>query len=188
MAELFRTSIPNISMHVRNIFREGELLKGSAVKESLTTVSDGQKFKTRHFILDVIISVGYRVKSHSGAQSRIWATQRLREYIIKSFTLDDKRLKQAGGGSYFDEPLVRIRDIRASEKVFRRKLLDIYATSIHYDPNTDTSRRFFQIVQNKMHRATHGHSAAEIIASRADARKPHMGLTSWTRVRPNKLL
>ncbi len=180
MAELFQTSIPNISMHVRNIFREGELTEDSVVKEFLTTAADGKKYKTRHFNLDVIISVGYRVKSHRGTQFRIWATQRLREYIVKGFTLDDERLKQAGGGNYFDELLARIRDIRASEKVFWRKVLDIYATSIDYDPNTDTSRRFFQIVQNKMHWAAHGHTAAEIIASRSDAEKANMGLTSWT--------
>lgn len=186
MAELFQTSIPNISMHVRNIFREGELTEDSVVKEFLTTAADGKKYKTRHFNLDVIISVGYRVKSHRGTQFRIWATQRLREYIVKGFTLDDERLKQAGGGNYFDELLARIRDIRASEKVFWRKVLDIYATSIDYDPNTETSRRFFQVVQNKMHWAAHGHTAAEIIAGRADAQKPNMGLTSWTGARPTQ--
>jgi len=149
MAELFQTSIPNISMHVRNIFREGELSEESVVKEFLTTAADGKSYRTRHLNLDVIISVGYRVKSHRGTQFRIWATQRLREYIIKGFTLDDERLKQAGGGNYFDELLARIRDIRSSERVFWRKVLDIYATSIDYDPRTNTSREFFAMVQNR---------------------------------------
>jgi hypothetical protein len=126
------------------------------------------------------------VKSLRGTQFRIWATQRLREYIIKGFTLDDERLKQAGGGNYFDELLARIRAIRSSEKIFWRKVLDIYATSIDYDPTTDLSRGFFQIVQNKMHWAAHGHTAAEIVAVRADAEKPHMGLTSWTGVKPTQ--
>ncbi len=186
MAELFQTSIPNISMHVRNIFREGELREKSVVKDFLITAADGKSYRTKHFNLDVIISVGYRVKSHRGTQFRIWATQRLREYIVKGFTLDDERLKQTGGGNYFDELLVRIRDIRSSEKVFWRKVLDIYATSIDYDPNTDISREFFAVVQNKMHWAAHGHTAAEIIASRADAAKPNMGLTSWTGAKPKQ--
>ncbi len=186
MAELFQTSIPNVSMHVRNVFREGELREESVVKDFLTTAADGKSYRTKHFNLDVIISVGYRVKSHRGTQFRIWATQRLREYIIKGFTLDDERLKQGGGGNYVDELLARIRDIRASEKVFWRKVLDIYATSIDYDPNTEMSHRFFQIVQNKMHWAAHGHTAAEIIAERADAEKPKMGLTSWSGARPTQ--
>jgi hypothetical protein len=186
MAELFQTSIPNISMHVRNISREGELREGSVIKDFLTTAADGKRYRTKYFNLDVIISVGYRVKSHRGTQFRIWATQRLREYIIKGFTLDDERLKQAGGGNYFDELLARIRDIRSSEKVFWRKVLEIYATSIDYDPNTDVSREFFSVVQNKMHWAAHGHTAAEIIAARADAVKPNMGLTSWTGARPKQ--
>jgi hypothetical protein len=139
-----------------------------------------------HYNLDVIISVGYRVKSHRGTQFRIWATQRLREYIIKGFALDDQRLKQAGGGNYFDELLARIRDIRSSEKVFWRKVLDIYATSIDYDPNTDLSRQFFAALQNKMHWAAHGHTAAEIIHGRADSAKPNMGLTSWAGDTPSK--
>jgi len=188
MAELFQTSIPNISMHARNIFREGELIEESVVKDFLTTATDGKNYQTKHFNLDVIISVGYRVKSHRGTQFRIWATQRLREYIIKGFTLDDERLKQAGGGNYFDELLARIRDIRSSEKVFWRKVLDIYATSIDYDSNTDMSRQFFSVVQNKMHWATHGHTAAEIIAARADAGKANMGLTSWTGAKPTPAL
>jgi len=186
MAELFQKDVRTINEHIRNIFAEGELSPESVIRNFRITAADGKTYDTQHYNLDVVISVGYRVKSHRGTQFRIWATQRLREYIIKGFTLDDERLKQAGGGNYFDELLARIRDIRASEKVFWRKVLDIYATSIDYDPNTEVSRRFFQIVQNKMHWAAHGHTAAEIIAARADAEKPHMGLTSWTGVRPTQ--
>lgn len=184
MAELFQKDVRTINEHIRNIFAEGELSPESVIRNFRITASDGKTYDTQHYNLDVVISVGYRVKSHRGTQFRIWATQRLREYIVKGFTLDDERLKQAGGGNYFDELLARIRDIRASEKVFWRKVLDIYATSIDYDPSTEMSRRFFQIVQNKMHWAAHGHTAAEVIAARADARKPHMGLTSWAGVRP----
>lgn len=186
MAELFQTSIPNVSMHIRNIFREGELQENSVVKDFLTTAADGKRYRTNYFNLDVIISVGYRVKSHRGTQFRIWDTQCLREYIIKGFTLDDERLKQVGGGNYFDELLSRIRDIRSSEKVFWRKVLDIYATSIDYDPNAEMSWEFFKVVQNKMHWAAHGHTAAEVISARADAKRPHMGLTSWTGFRPKQ--
>ncbi|MEI8189365.1 MAG: RhuM family protein, partial [candidate division NC10 bacterium] len=186
MAELFQTTVPNVSMHIRNVFREGELGQGSVVKDFLTTAADGKSYRTKFYNLDVIISVGYRVKSHRGTQFRIWATQRLREYLIKGFTLDDERLKQAGGGNYFDELLARIRDIRSSEKVFWRKVLDIYATSIDYDPSVEASERFFATVQNKMHWAAHGHTAAEIIADRADATRPTMGLTSWTSGRVRK--
>ncbi|MBW1967749.1 MAG: virulence RhuM family protein, partial [Deltaproteobacteria bacterium] len=166
--------------HIQNIFEEGELSPESVIRKFRITAADGKTYETNHYNLDVVISVGYRVKSHRGTQFRIWATQRLREYIIKGFTLDDERLKQPGGGNYFDELLARIRDIRSSEKVFWRKVLDIYATSIDYDPRTEMSRKFFQIVQNKMHWAAHGHTAAEVIAGRADAEKPLMGLTSWT--------
>ena len=178
MAELFQTTKQNVSLHVLNIFKEEELVADSVVKESLTTAVDGKSYRTKFYNLDVIISVGYRVKSLRGTQFRIWATQRLREYLIKGFTMDDERLKQAGGGDYFDELLARIRDIRSAEKVFWKKALDIYATSIDYDPGADTSRQFFKIVQNKMHWAAHGHTAAEIIAKRADASKPLMGLMS----------
>jgi len=187
MAELFQTTKQNISLHIQNIFEEGELSTGSTVKKYLTVQREGQREVKRlleYYNLDMIISVGYRVKSHIATRFRIWATQRLREYIIKGFTLDDERLKQAGGGNYFDELLSRIRDIRSSEKVFWRKVLDIYATSIDYDLNTDLSREFFAVVQNKMHWAAHGHTAAEIVAARADASKPHMGLTSWTGAKP----
>ncbi len=186
MAELFQTTVPNVSMHIRNVFEEGELQKDSVVKEFLTTAADGKSYRTKFYNLDVIISVGYRVKSLRGTQFRIWATHRLREYLIKGFTLDDERLKQAGGGNYFDELLERIRDIRSSEKVFWRKVLDIYTTSIDYDPSTEASERFFTTVQNKMHWAAHGHTAAEIIAKRADATRPTMGLTSWSGGRVRK--
>ena len=186
MSELFQRDKSVISRHIKNIFSEGELKPEGVVANFATTAADGKSYQVDYYNLDVIISVGYRVKSHRGTQFRIWATQRLREYIIKGFTLDDERLKQAGGGNYFDELLARIRDIRSSEKIFWRKVLDIYATSIDYDPNTDLSREFFAVVQNKMHWAAHSHTAAEIIASRADAGKPNMGLTSWADDKPRK--
>lgn len=186
MAELFQTTKQNISLHILNIFAEGELDQDSVVKEFLTTAADGKSYRTLYYNLDVIISVGYRVKSHRGTQFRIWATQRLREYLVKGFALDDERLKRAGEGNYFEELLARIRDIRSSEKVFWRKVLDIYATSIDYDPSLEMSQKFFATVQNKMHWAAHGHTAAEVIAQRADASRPHMGLTSWAGSKPRK--
>ena len=186
MAELFQTTIPNVSMHIRNVFAEEELQADSVVKESLTTAADGKKYATKFYNLDVIISVGYRVKSHRGTQFRIWATQRLREYIVKGFAMDDERLKQRGGGNYFDELLARIRDIRSSEKVFWRKVLEIYATSIDYDPTTKASKEFFATVQNKMHWAAHGQTAAEVIHARASAEKPLMGMTNWVGTKPSK--
>ncbi|MHC1730359.1 MAG: virulence RhuM family protein [Syntrophobacteraceae bacterium] len=186
MAELFQTSVPNINMHIKNIFDEGELAADSVIQEFLITASDGKNYRTKYYNLDMIISVGYRIKSHVATRFRQWATQRLREYIVKGFTLDDERLKQGGGGKYFEELLARIRDIRSSEKVFWRKVLEIYATSIDYDPNTDISRRFFATIQNKMHWAAHGHTAAEIIAGRADAFLPNMGLTTWEGDKPRK--
>lgn len=189
MAELFQTSKQNISLHIQNIFNEGELIPKATVKEFLTVQTEGSRQINRpvdFYNLDMIISVGYRIKSHVATRFRQWATQRLREYIIKGFTLDDERLKQAGGGNYFDELLARIRDIRSSEKIFWRKALDIYATSIDYDPNTDMSKEFFSIIQNKMHWAAHGHTAAEIIYHRADADKPHMGMTTWPGDKPKK--
>ncbi len=186
MAELFQTTVPNINMHINNIFEEGELEEESVIKDFLITAADGKKYQTKFFNLDVIISVGYRIKSHVATRFRQWATQRLREYIIKGFTLDDDRLKQAGGGNYFDELLARIRDIRSSEKVFWRKVLDIYATSIDYNPDTDLSQKFFTVVQNKMHWAAHGHTAAEVIYGRADAAKPNMGMTTWLGDKPGK--
>jgi len=189
LAELFSRDKSVISRHIRNIFAEGELISESTVAKYATVQNEGEREVTRdieYYNLEVIISVGYRVKSHRGTQFRIWATQRLREYVVKGFTLDDERLKQIGGGNYFDELLARIRDIRSSEKVFWRKVLDIYASSIDYDPSTNISKEFFAVVQNKIHWASHGHTAAEIIAGRADAGKPHMGLTSWSGTKPQK--
>jgi len=179
MAELFESSIPNVSVHIRNIFKERELQPNSVVKEFLTTAADGKNYQTRFYNLDVIISVGYRVKSHRGTQFRIWATQRLREYIVKGFTMDDERLKNPPGKGqkdYFDEQLERIRDIRSSERRFYQKVLDIYATSVDYTPDAEMSQQFFATVQNKMHWAAHGQTAAEVIHARVDATKPFMGL------------
>ena len=180
LAELFQRDKSVISRHIKNIFDEGELARESVVAKFATTAVDGKTYQVDYFNLDVIISVGYRVKSHRGTQFRIWATQRLREYIIKGFTMDDDRLKRDGGGNYFDELLARIRDIRSSEKVFWRKVLDIYATSIDYDSQAETSQLFFATVQNKMHWAAHGQTAAEIVYQRADSAKENMGLTNWT--------
>ncbi len=180
MARLFDKDKRTISEHIQNVFEEGELEENATVRKFRTVQAEGIRKVTRNIVyynLDVIISVGYRVKSHRGTQFRIWATQRLREYLIKGFTMDDERLKRAEGSNYFEELLARIRDIRSSEKIFWKKVLDIYATSIDYDPDTTTSQQFFRIVQNKMHWAAHGHTAAEIIAKRADANKPLMGLT-----------
>ena len=180
MCELFDKDKRTISEHIQNIFKEGELIEEAVVRKFRTTAADNKNYEVLHYNLDVIISVGYRVSSHRGTQFRIWATTRLKEYLIKGFTLDDERLKQNGGGNYFNELLARIRDIRSSEKVFWRKVLDIYATSIDYDPKTDVSKNFFAAVQNKMHWAAHGHTAAEIIYTRANAEKLNMGLTSWS--------
>lgn len=179
MVELFQTSKQNISLHIKNIFAENELFENSVVKDYLTTASDGKNYNTKHYNLDVIISVGYRVKSHRGTQFRIWATQKLKEYLIKGFVMDDDRLKQSGAGNYFDELLSRIRDIRSSEKVFWRKVLEIYATSIDYNPSTEFTQRFFKTVQNKMHWAAHGHTAAEMIYARSDSQQHNMGLTNF---------
>ncbi|MDD5095361.1 MAG: virulence RhuM family protein [Dehalococcoidia bacterium] len=189
MTELFQRDKSVISKHIKNIFEEGELKPEATVANYATVQQEGSRSVSRmieYFNLDVIISVGYRVRSPRGTQFRIWATERLREFIIKGFTLNDDLLKQAGGGNYFEELLARIRDIRSSEKIFWRKVLDIYATSIDYDPNVDVSQQFFATVQNKMHWAAHGHTAAEIVAERADATLPTMGLTSWTGSRPRK--
>lgn len=186
MAELFQTTKQNVSLHIRNIFDEGELGREGTVKESLTVQREGGRAVRRtvgSYNLDVIISVGYRVKSHRGTQFRIWATQRLREYLVKGFALDDDRLKEGrtlpGGRDYFDELLERIRDIRASERRFYQKICDIYATSIDYDQTVETAQKFFATVQNKLHWAIHGKTAAQVISERADATKPHMGLTTW---------
>src|SRR5579862_1312476 len=169
LCELFDKDKRTISEHIQTIFKEEELLEESVVRKFRTTASDGKNYQVNYYNLDVIISVGYRVSSHRGTQFRIWATNRLKEYLIKGFTLDDERLKRGGGGDYFNELLARIRDIRSSEKIFWRKVLDIYATSIDYDPKTEDSKQFFSVVQNKMHWAAHGHTAAEIIYSRANA-------------------
>ena len=179
MADLFQKNKSTISRHIKNIFTEGELMRNSVVANFATTAADGKNYKVDYYNLDVIISVGYRVKSQRGVQFRRWATARLKEYIIKGFTLDDERLKGNGGGNYWKELLNRIRDIRSSEKVLYRQVLDLYATSVDYDPHSDESIRFFKIVQNKLHFAAHGHTAAEVIFNRADAEKPFMGLTSF---------
>jgi hypothetical protein len=180
MAELFQCSTDNVGLHLKNIFKEKELSENSVAEEYSVTASDGKKYNVKHYNLDAIISVGYRVNSLRGTQFRIWATQRLREYIIKGFTLDDERLKQQGGRSrYFEELLQRIRDIRSSERNFYQKITDIYATSIDYRKDDKLTQEFFATVQNKIHYAVHGHTAAEIIAKRADSKKPLMGLTSF---------
>ncbi|MEW6219015.1 MAG: virulence RhuM family protein [Thermodesulfobacteriota bacterium] len=186
MAELFQKDVRTINEHIHNIFEEGELTPDAVIRNFRITAADGKQYDTLHYNLDVIISVGYRVKSLRGTQFRIWATQRLREYIIKGFTLDDERLKKAGGGEHFEELLERIRDIRSSERVFWRKVLDIYALSEDYDPRAETSKLFFQTVQNKMHWAISGQTAAEIVHTRADAQKPQMGLTCYPGGTPRK--
>ena len=186
MADLFQTTKQNVSLHLKNIFAESELHEDSVVKEFLTTASDGKNYRTKFYNLDVIIALGYRVKSHRGTQFRVWATQRLREYIVKGFAIDDERLKQAGGGGYFEELLQRIREIRLSERNFYRKICDIYQTSVDYDPRAEMTERFFQNVQNKMHWAAHGHTAAEIIHQRANAARPNAGLTSWKGAKARK--
>ncbi|MBU4366688.1 MAG: virulence RhuM family protein [Verrucomicrobia bacterium] len=187
MAELFQTTKQNVSLHIQNVFEERELREDSVVKEYLTTAVDGKNYQTGFYNLDVIISVGYRVKSHRGTQFRQWATQRLREYIVKGFTLDDERLKQGGTkNEYFDELLQRIREIRLAERNFYRKICDIYQTSVDYDPSAEMTQLFFQTVQNKMHWAVHGQTAAEVIHRRANAAQSHMGLTSWKGAKPRK--
>ena len=179
MAELFQRDKSVIGKHIRNIFKEGELAKEAVWAKFAYTASDGKTYQVDFYNLDVIISVGYRVKSLRGTQFRIWAASILKEYMKKGFALDDDRLKNLGGGNYFDELLARIRDIRSSEKVFWRKVLEIYATSIDYDPKAESSIIFFKQVQNKMHWAAHKHTAAEVIYQRADADKDNMGLTAW---------
>lgn len=184
MAELFQKSRSTVNEHILNIYTEQELEEQTSMRKIGN--SDFSTKPTNFYNLDVIISVGYRVKSHQGTKFRQWATSRLKEYIVKGFTMNDELLKQAGGGNYFDELLARIRDIRSSEKVFWRKVLDIYATSIDYDPKQEMSMLFFQTVQNKMHWAAHGHTAAEIIFERIDANKTNLGLTHFKGVRPTK--
>ena len=189
MAELFQRNKSTISRHIKNVFEDGELNPDSTVAFFATVQNEGNRSVERnlaYYNLDMIISVGYRVKSHRGVQFRIWATQVLREYLVKGFAMNDDLLKRAGGGNYFDELLSRIRDIRSSEKVFYRKILEIYALSIDYDPRTEATMQFFKTVQNKMHYSVHGHTAAEIIYERADAEKDFMGLTSWTGALPKR--
>ena len=186
MAELFQRNKSTISRHIKNVFEEDELSQDSVVAFYATTASDGKIYQVAYYNLDMIISIGYRVKSYRGVQFRIWATQVLKEYLIKGFALNDELLKSAGGGNYFDELLSRIRDIRSSEKIFYRKVLEIYALSIDYDPRTEATRQFFATVQNKMHFSVHGHTAAEVIYHRADAEKDFMGLTTWTGMLPKK--
>ena len=184
MAELFQRDKSTISRHIKNIFIEGELKREAVVANFATTAADGKTYQVDYYNLDVIISVGYRVKSQRGVQFRIWATGILKEYMRKGFALDDERLKNLGGGGYFKELLERIRDIRASEKVFYRQVLEIYATSIDYDPRAEISIQFFKKVQNKIHYAIHGQTAAEVIYTRADAEKEFMGLTTFSGSQP----
>ena len=184
MATLFQRDKSTISRHIKNIFAEGELDRSAVVVKYATTASDGKMYQVDHYNLDVIISVGYRVRSKRGTQFRIWATNVLKEYLRKGFVLDDQRLKNLGGSGYFRELLERIRDIRASEKVFYRQILEIYATSIDYDPKAEVSIQFFRKVQNKIHYAVHGQTAAEVIYSRADAEREFMGLMTFSGKQP----
>lgn len=186
IANLFGVQRPAITKHLRNIFESGELEENSVSSILEHTASDGKNYKTQFYNLDAIISVGYRVNSLQATHFRRWATERLKEYLIKGFAMDDKRLKEMGGGGYWYELLNRIRDIRSSEKVLYRQVLDLYATSVDYDPKADESIRFFKIVQNKLHYAAHGHTAAEVIFERADAEKPFMGLTTFPGEHPRK--
>ena len=189
MAELFQRNKSTISRHIKNVLEEGELLADSTIANFATVQNEGNRHVERqitYYNLDMIISVGYRVHSYRGVQFRIWATKVLKEYIVKGFALNDDLLKRAGGGNYFDELLARIRDIRSSEKVFYRKVLEIYALSIDYDPRVEMTQKFFKTVQNKMHYSVHGHTAAEIIYERADAQKDFMGLTTWSGAMPTK--
>ena len=179
MCELYQTSKSNVSEHIKHIFEEGELNEESVVRKFRTTAADGKEYLVSHYNLDMIIALGYRVRSIIATRFRQWATERLKEYIVKGFTLDDERLKKLGGGSYWKELLERIRDIRASEKVLYRQILEIYATSIDYDPQAQVSQDFFKKVQNKIHYAIHGHTAAELIVERADAEKDFMGLLTF---------
>ncbi len=186
MADLFQRDNSTISRHIKNIFKEGELSRDSVIANFATTAADGKTYHVDYYNLDVIISVGYRVKSLRGTQFRRWALAVLKEYLVKGFSMNDDLLKRAGGGNYWRELLERIRDIRSSEKVFYRQILDLYATSADYDPSSSESITFFKIVQNKMHFAAHGHTASEIIAYRANAELPFMGLTTFSGQHPAK--
>jgi len=180
LVELFHSSKANVSEHIKHIFEEGELEQNSVVRKFRTTAADGKNYHIEHYDLDMIISLGYRIKSSIATHFRRWATVRLREYIVKGFTMDDERLKESGGGNYWKELLDRIRDIRSSEKVLYRQVLDLFATSQDYNPKGKESIAFFKVVQNKLHYAAHGNTAAEVIAKRADAGKPFMGLLSFS--------
>lgn len=186
MANLYSTTKQNVSYHLNNIFKEEELNKDSVVKDFLTTANDGKKYNVLHYNLDAIIAVGYRINSKKATEFRIWATKVLKEYMIKGFALNDERLKNNGENPYFEELLARIRDIRSSEKIFWRKVLDIYATAIDYNPKDELSINFFKTVQNKMHYATHGNTAAEIIFNRVDSEKDNLGLTNFKGKYPTK--
>ena len=189
MAELFQRNKSTISRHIKNVLEDGELQEEATIANFATVQNEGKRHVERqitYYNLDMIISVGYRVHSYRGVQFRIWATKVLKDYIVKGFALNDDLLKRAGGGNYFDELLARIRDIRSSEKVFYRKILEIYALSIDYDPRVEMTQKFFKTVQNKMHYSVHGHTAAEIIYERADAQKDFMGLTTWSGAMPTK--
>ncbi|MDR1388755.1 MAG: virulence RhuM family protein [Treponema sp.] len=186
MADLFQRDNSTISRHIKNIFTEGELKQDSVVANFATTAADGKTYNVTYYNLDAIISIGYRVKSLRGTQFRIWAGGILKEYLKKGFAMNDELLMASGGGNYFDELLERIRNIRSAEKVFYRKILEIYATSIDYDPGAEPAQHFFAAVQNKMHFASHGQTAAEVISNRADAEMDFMGLTSWTGYFPKK--
>lgn len=189
MAELFQRNKSTISRHIKNVLEDGELQEEATIANFATVQNEGTRKVERviaYYNLDMIISVGYRVHSYRGVQFRIWATKVLKEYIVKGFAMNDDLLKRAGGGNYFDELLARIRDIRSSEKVFYRKVLEIYALSIDYDPRVEMTQKFFKTVQNKMHYSVHGHTAAEIIYERADAEKDFMGLTTWFGAMPSK--
>ena len=189
MAELFQRNKSTISRHIKNVLEDGELQEEATIANFATVQNEGTRKVERviaFYNLDMIISVGYRVHSYRGVQFRIWETKVLKEYIVKGFAMNDDLLKRAGGGNYFDELLARIRDIRSSEKVFYRKVLEIYALSIDYDPRVEMTQKFFKTVQNKMHYSVHGHTAAEIIYERADAEKDFMGLTTWSGSMPTK--
>ena len=189
MADLFQRNKSTISRHIKNVLEDGELKEEATIANFATVQNEGTRKVERviaYYNLDMIISVGYRVHSYRGVQFRIWATKVLKEYIVKGFAMNDDLLKRAGGGNYFDELLARIRDIRSSEKVFYRKVLEIYALSIDYDPRVEMTQKFFKTVQNKMHYSVHGHTAAEIIYERADAEKDFMGLTTWSGAMPSK--
>ncbi len=191
LCDLYQTSKSNISEHIKHIFEEGELDENSVVRKFRTTASDGKIYNVTYYNLDMIISLGYRVRSRVATHFRKWATERLKEYMIKGFTMDDERLKQLGGGNYWKELLDRIRDIRSSEKVMYRQVLDLFATAVDYDPKSDVSIEFFKIVQNKLHFAAHGHTAAEVIFERADAEKDFMGMSNfkgdWPTLREAKI-